>query len=98
MSKLNLNSTVQRHPDVIAAEAGEDIVMVSIEKGYYYGVSNVGREIWGSIDHPVKVSNLVDHLVLTFNVERSLCEQETLSFLEDLLSENLLQVQNEKRS
>jgi hypothetical protein len=67
--------------------------MVSIEKGYYYGVSDVGREIWGSIEHPVQVSNLIDHLVQTFNVERALCEQETLLFLEDLLSENLLQVQ-----
>lgn len=93
MSRLNVNSTVRRHPDVIAAEAGDDIVMVSIEKGYYYGVSNVGREIWGSIEHPVKVSDLIDHFVQTFDVERSLCEQETLSFLEDLLRENLLQVQ-----
>ena len=93
MSRLNVNSTVQRHPDVIAAEAGDDIVMVSIEKGYYYGVSNVGREIWESIEHPVKVSDLIDHFVQTFDVERSLCEQETLSFLEDLLRENLLQVQ-----
>jgi hypothetical protein len=98
MSRLNLNSTVQRHPDVIAAEAGDDVVMVSIEKGHYYGVSDVGREIWGSIEHPVRVSNLIDHLVLTFNVDRPLCEQETLAFLEDLLSENLLQVQNELRS
>ena len=93
MSRLNVNSTVQRHPDVIAAEAGDDIVIVSIEKGYYYGVSNVGREIWRSIEHPAKVSDLIDHFVQTFDVERSLCEQETLSFLEDLLRENLLQVQ-----
>jgi hypothetical protein len=93
MSLLNLNSTVRRHPDVIAAEAGDDIVMVSIEKGYYYGVSDVGREIWGSIEHPIQVSDLIDHLVQIFDVERSLCERETLLFLEDLVSENLLQVQ-----
>ena len=98
MSRLDLNSTVHRHPDVIAAEAGDDVVMVSIEKGHYYGVSDVAREIWASIEHPVQVSNLIDHLVRTFNVERPLCEQETLSFLEDLLSENLLQVTNKLRS
>jgi hypothetical protein len=94
MQKLNLNSVVQRGSNVIAAEAGEDIVMVSIDKGRYYGVSEVAREIWQAIERPRKVADLIADLVDNYNVDWKLCEKETLSFLEELLAERLLQVRN----
>ena len=95
MQKLNLHNVVQRDPDVIAAEAGEDVVMVSIEKGQYYGVSGIAREIWQAIERPRMVSDLISDLVVNYNVDRAACERETLLFLEDLLAEHLLQVRNE---
>src|SRR5215510_6820674 len=80
------------YANVISAEAGHDIVMVSIANGLYYGVSDVAREIWEAIEQPKKISDLVDDLTATFNIDRTRCEQETLSFLEDLRNEGLLQV------
>jgi hypothetical protein len=98
MQKIDFNSVVQRDPNIIAAEAGEDVVMVSIDKGEYYGVSHVAREIWQAIEGPKKVSDLIDDLVNNYNVERSVCEKETLLFLEELLTERLLQVTSEQAS
>src|SRR5262249_32977015 len=92
--KLNLDCVVQREHDVIAAEVENDLVMVSVANACYYGVSNVAREIWEAIARPRKVSDLVDDLTATYNVERSLCEEQTLSFLENLLREHLLQVKH----
>jgi len=91
---LNVDCIVQRDLEVLAAEAGQDLVMVSIANGLYYGVSDVAREIWGAIERPKKISDLIDHLIATHNVDRSKCEEETLSFLEDLLTEGLLQVKD----
>ncbi len=91
-AKLNLDCIVQREPDVIAAEADQDLVMVRIANGFYYGVADVAREIWEAIEHPKKISDLINDLTATHNVDRSVCEKETLSFLEDLRSERLLQV------
>ena len=95
---LNLDCIVQRDPDVIAAEADQDLVMVSIANGFYYGVSDVAREIWEAIERPKKISDLIDDLTKTYNVDRSSCEEQTLSFLEDLLTEGLLQVRDEPPS
>ena len=89
---LNLNCIVQRDPDVIAAEADRDLVMVSIANGLYYGVSDVAREIWETIERPKRISDLIDDLAGTYNIDRTVCEQETLSFLEDLRTEGLLKV------
>jgi hypothetical protein len=95
IQKLNLHSVVQRDPDVIAAAAGEDVVMVSIDKGQYYGASKIAKEIWEAIERPKLVSDLIGDLVATYNVDRTLCEKEILLFLEELLAERLLQVKNE---
>jgi hypothetical protein len=92
---LNLNCVVQRDPDVIAAEADQDLVMVSIANGLYYGVSDVAREIWDAIERPKKISDLIDDLVGTYNIDRTTCKEETLSFLEDLRAEGLLKVSDE---
>jgi Coenzyme PQQ synthesis protein D (PqqD) len=89
---LNSNCIVQRDPDVIAAEADRDLVMVSIANGLYYGVSDVARVIWETIERPKKISDLIDDLAGTYNIDRITCEQETLSFLEDLRAEGLLKV------
>jgi hypothetical protein len=89
---LNLDRVVQRDPDVLSGEADRDLVMVSIANGLYYGVSDVAREIWEAIEVPKKIGDLVDDLVATYNIDRTTCEQETLSFLEDLRTEGLLKV------
>ena len=96
--KMNLECVVQRNHDVIAAEADQDVVMVSIPNGLYYAVSDIAREIWETIDRPKKISDLIDDLTASYNVDRHLCEEETLSFLEDLRTEGLLQVRDETSS
>jgi hypothetical protein len=89
---LDLQCVVQRDPEILAAEADKDLVMVSIVNGYYYAVSDVAREIWEAIERPRKVSDLIDDLAKSYNIDRTICQAETLSFLEDLRSEGLLKV------
>jgi hypothetical protein len=89
---LSLQDRIRRNPDVVAAEAGKDIVMVSIESGCYYGVSDVAREIWEAIERPTKISDLIDGLAANYKVDRFLCEEQTLVFLESLFAEDLLEV------
>jgi Coenzyme PQQ synthesis protein D (PqqD) len=89
---LDSQCVVQRDPEILAAEADKDLVMVSIANGFYYAVSDVAREIWEAIERPRKVSDLIDDLAKSYNIDRTTCQAETLSFLEDLRSEGLLKV------
>jgi hypothetical protein len=92
---LDLQCVVQRDPEILAAEADKDLVMVSIANGFYYAVSDVAREIWEAIERPKKVSDLIDDLAKSYNIDPTICRAETLSFLEDLRSEGLLKVSDE---
>jgi hypothetical protein len=90
--------TVQRNSDVISAEADQDLVMVSIENGLYYGVSDVAREIWEAIENPKKISDLIDELTTSYNIDGASCEEQVLSFLEELHAERLVQVRDDPDS
>jgi hypothetical protein len=92
---LTLNSIVERDPDIIAAEADQDLIMVSVATGHYYGVSDVAREIWQAIEHPKKVSDLVDDLTAIYRVDSSTCQKQTVFFLQTLLDEGLLRVKSD---
>jgi len=91
---LTLNSIIQRNSEVLVAEAAQDLIMVNIASGYYYGLSDVARKIWEAIERPKRVSNLIDDLTANYNVSSSLCEEQTLAFLNALLDEGLLQVED----
>lgn len=92
--KLNIDSIVQRHSHLISAEVDQDIVMVNVESGFYYGISDVAREIWDALENPARISDLIESLSADYDIDRSTCEEQTLSFLEALLAERLLQVRD----
>ena len=91
---FDLHTVVQRDPEIIGAEAGEDIVMVSIANGKYYAVADVAKEIWRSVQQPISVSALIDRLMEKYKVDREECERDTTRFLNQLLSEHLLVTRN----
>jgi hypothetical protein len=91
---LTINSIVRRDTEVISTEADQDLIMVSIATGFYYGLSGVGRQIWESLEHPRRVADLVDDLAANYEIDSVACKEETLSFLDALLTEGLLRVED----
>ena len=43
---------VKRQGDWLAAKVGEELVMMSAEKGNYIGLSEVGTRVWELIEAP----------------------------------------------
>lgn len=92
---LNADSIVQRNLEMISADADQEIVMVCVSKGFYYGVAHVARDIWLMLAEPKKISELVGRLMDQYEVDASSCERDTLDFLERLLDEGLIKVSDE---
>lgn len=91
---ITSNSIVQRNPKLIANQMDGEIVMMSIDNGEYYGLDEVGSRIWELMDKPVSIEELIDSLVMEFEVSREECFQDTLEFLGDLFAKDLLLVNN----
>ena len=55
-------TVISRNPLVVAAEVDGEIVMMSIEQGRYFGLDDIGGDIWKRIEQPCSFAALVDGL------------------------------------
>jgi len=89
---INSESIISKNPQIISSKMDDEVVMMSVEKGNYYGLNRVGSEIWEKLTEPLTVGSLCDKLMQEFNVEKEQCEREVITYLEKLVSEGLILV------
>lgn len=76
---------VRKHGDWLAAKVGDELVMMSAEKGNYIGLSEVGARIWELIETPQDVDAVCVQLQDEFEVSAEVCRAEVESFLDELV-------------
>ena len=89
---ISLESTVVQVKGNIVSDMGGEKVMLSINKGKYFNLGEIGGEIWELIAEKTSVNQLVAMLMSNYDVEQSVCEEQVVSFLELLLEEELIEV------
>ena len=55
MVNIDIETIVSRANEHIASELDGEVVMMSIEQGEYYGLGQVGSELWQLIEQPIVV-------------------------------------------
>ncbi len=76
---------VRKQGDWLAAKVGDELVMMSAEKGNYIGLSEVGARIWELIETPQDVDALCARLNDEYDVAPETCRVEVETFLEELV-------------
>jgi hypothetical protein len=77
---------VRKQGDWLAAKVGDELVMMSAEKGNYIGLSEVGARIWELIDTPREVDAICAQLQDEYDgVTPETCRAEVETFLNELV-------------
>lgn len=92
MEPITLNSRVVRSEDFITSTVDNDLVMMSLEKGTYYGLDSIGSHVWENIAEPITVHDLCQKLTNQFEVQPTQCQTDVLAFLNELQKENMIHV------
>ena len=92
---VNLSTTVQASDDVVVSQLDDEIVMMSIEKGAYYGLDEIGSRVWELLAAPRTVSEICDTLVQEYDVARAQCEQDMQEWFTELAGEDLIRIIDE---
>ena len=96
MARLSLQSVVVRSRHVFSQEIDEDVVMLHVNRGEYFGADIVGKYVWRFIENPTQVSRVCDQILEAFqNVDRATCVQDVLEFLEELREAQLIDIVGE---
>lgn len=89
---ITTDALVVQSEGFLVSDMDGEKVMLSIENGKYYNLGRIGGRIWELVSSPVTISNMVDQLVLEYEIEPELCEQQVRLFLKQLATEGLVQV------
>lgn len=89
---LSDSATVVVARDVLASEFGAEHVLLNLKNGTYYGVEEVGGEVWKLLQQPMSFGTLCRAMADTFDVDVDVCRQDLHRFVSDLLANGLVEV------
>jgi len=76
---------IRKQGDWLSAKVGDELVMMSAEKGNYIGLSEVGARIWELIETPQEIDAVCAQLIDEFEVAPEVCRTEVETFLGELV-------------
>jgi hypothetical protein len=89
---ITSDAVVKAANDRISAEVGDELVILDLISGQYFGLDGVGRSIWELIQQPRRVEDIRRALVFEYEVDQSVCEADVLAFLQSMADEGLIVV------
>lgn len=84
--------SVVRTTSALDAEIDGEVILLSVEQSSVFGLGPVGTRIWHLVDRAIRVDDLCATLVREFAVTPETCIEQVNEFLNELLSEGLVEV------
>lgn len=91
-NQINLDTVISRRDALLSNNLGNDVVMMDIEQGNYYGLEAVAARIWELTEQPVSVNSLCVNLMAEYDISPEKCREEVVEFLDDLLQHKIIQI------
>jgi hypothetical protein len=87
---LDPTTVISRNPAIIASRMDDEVVMMNMERGNYYGLNPVAAEIWEMLETPQSIKTICDQLMESFEVDQAQCYSEVITYVEKLQTEGLI--------
>jgi hypothetical protein len=88
---MPLPGVLSIHADVMAQQLGDETVILHLRSGTYFGLGPIGTRVWQLIEKGHGLDEILDVLVLEFEVERLQLEHDIDLLVQDLLAHELIQ-------
>ena len=83
-------TVISRSPSVLVAEVDGEIVMMSIEKGRYFGLDDIGSDIWKRIEQPCSFAALVEALADDYDADRATIKADVTALLAQMAEQDVV--------
>jgi hypothetical protein len=93
--RIEDQTVIVQSREPVAVDMDDTVVMMSLERGKYYGLDKVGSRIWELLAEPRSVADLRSTLETEFEVDAATCARDVRAFLTDLAAEQLIRIVDE---
>lgn len=89
---ISLSATVRLTDRQVACAVADEMVILHLHEGVYYGLNSVGACVWRQVQGSCRVDQIVDAVMAEFDVTRDRCVADVYELLQDLQKHELLTV------
>jgi coenzyme PQQ synthesis protein D (PqqD) len=86
---VTLDSKVAVSEESIFRELEGESVVLNLETGMYYGLDEVGTEIWRAVEETGMLRQALDRVLAEFDTDRAAAESDLLELAQGLLDKGL---------
>ena len=91
---ISPESWIVRAADVILAEVGGEVALMSVALGNIFVLNAVAGNIWRCIEQPIRLSKLIDTLLAEYNADRDTIVADVEELLRRLSDQSLVTISN----
>jgi len=95
MAPTTENAIISKRDSVVWCDLSGEVVLLDISSGVYFGMKGVGWTLWQYLESPRSLQSILDHLTSEYAVERSVCQQQTLAFIDKLAQHGLIDIREQ---
>lgn len=89
---MKLHDKVTIPPQVLVNQIGEELVILDLASGTYFGLNPVGAQIWQFLSAGKTLAETCKAMVENYDVSPSEIERDMVHLINELLSKNLVQI------
>jgi len=87
---MTIDDAFEISTGVIAQKVGDEVVVLDVGSGTYFGLDPVGARIWEMIGEGWTLLRICDAMLVEYDVTRETMECDILNLVEALRKENLV--------
>ena len=86
------DSVVVRDSEPVTATVDQEVVMLSVRAGAYFGLNGAGSEIWTMLGEPRRVADICAALAPHYDVDEQTLARDVAQFLRALVERGLVRL------
>lgn len=90
---MKADAVVKVADEIVATEVDEELVILNLRDGTYYGLNRTGRRVWELARKPRRVEEIVRHIAREFGVAEEQAREDVLELIEKLQAYGLVKVE-----
>jgi hypothetical protein len=92
LKEIDTETIVSRNAEITFTEMDEEIVMVNIDRGEYYGLDNIASDVWGMLEEEMRLMDLCEALSKKYGIETGQCIKDTLPFIREMAENEVVRL------
>jgi hypothetical protein len=92
--ELSGSTLITVNKDYVYCNVEDEMVLLGMEDGIYYGLNPVGAFIWEQIKEPKTIDQVRDAILDEYDVGKEECERDLYELLKELTGKGLVEVKD----